>query len=300
MAEFKLTDKMELDTAALRISDQDRMTEFYRDVLGFDFLREENGMAVMGTKENKKEIISLNLNPDAIRGSVRHAGLYHIAILLPTRKDLGSILRHLLEVGYPIDGASEHGYSEAIYLTDPEGNGLEIYRDRPMSEWTINPDGTIDGVTERMDVDGVLAEAEPTYQGMPTGTKVGHVHLSVSDLAKSGAYYQNALGFDLKNDLVPGAKFLAAGNYHHHLGLNIWESQGAAKLADDFLGLDYVTVRLPDLEALIALKDNLSSQGVEFYFNQGKQILQISDPDNMSFWFFVKKSKKENQETVID
>lgn len=174
-------------------------------------------------------------------------GLYHLAILLPSREALAQIFKHFVDNSVPLIGASDHDYSEAIYLEDTEGNGIEIYRDRPVSEWNIKEDGRIIGTTEAMDAEGLYRLAtslEGPYK-MPEGSRMGHVHLSVRKSGISSEFYQNVLQVQDKFS-VRSASWLASGNYHHHLAVNEWGGQGLITRIEGMRGLAYYTVIFED------------------------------------------------------
>lgn len=210
----------------------------------------------------------------------RKTGLFHIAFLLPTRKDLGNTLIHYLQSNAPIDGASDHGYSEALYLTDPEGNGIEVYRDKPKSEWDIREDGEIVGITKEMDAEGVVAAADSQQSSFPTGTIVGHVHLKVADLAQTETFYTQVVGLSLKNNFGNQAKFFAAGDYHHHIGSNTWMGKGVTPMADNDLGLAYYTFVLPDKEAFESLLTHLEKENVSLTLESSRR-LALLDPNGI-------------------
>ena len=194
----------------------------------------------------------------------RTTGLYHLAILLPTRRDLASALVRLAQSRWPLDGASDHLVSEALYLSDPDGNGIEIYRDRARAEWPSR-DGQIEMATLALDLDDVIGELEgatsidPT---VPAGTVIGHVHLQVADINDAEAFYNGVLGFDVTVRGYPGALFVSAGGYHHHIGLNTWQSAGAAPPASGSVGLRSFEVTLPDPAALADVVDRVHRAGL--------------------------------------
>ena len=174
-------------------------------------------------------------------------GLYHLAILLPSREALAQIFKHFVDNAVPLIGASDHDYSEAIYLEDTEGNGIEIYRDRPVSEWDIREDGRIIGTTEVMDAEGLYRLATPLESPykMPEGSRMGHVHLSVRKSGVSSEFYQNVLQVQDKFS-VSSASWLASGNYHHHLAVNEWGGQNLTTRTEGMRGLAYYTVIFED------------------------------------------------------
>ncbi len=237
---FQLSEKTHPGTVSLKVADLDKMKDFYTQIIGLFVIEERENQVFLGTQEGKKSLLILNKvkHPLPI---TRKTGLYHVAFLLPTRKDLGNELLHLLQVKAPIIGASDHGYSEAVYLTDPEGNGIEIYRDKPQETWEITSDGEVPAITIEMDADGVIAASDNTWQGFPEGTKVGHVHLKVADLKKTQDFYTDILGLTLTTNYMDQAKFFATGTYHHHIGSNIWNGRGLKTMAENDLGLEYYT-----------------------------------------------------------
>ena len=228
---YRLPDATHLGRVALQVSDLARSLEYYTTVVGLRVLREGSSGAVLAAADDERPLIELRerrgARPVPRRGRL---GLFHVAILLPDRRALGRVLRNLGELGVQ-PGMSDHFVSEALYLWDPDGLGLEIYADRPRSIWRA--DGKqLYMTTEPLDVAGVLAEADDAPPALPRGTVIGHVHLSVDDIARASAFYHDALGFDSMVWTYPGALFMAAGGYHHHLGTNTW-SRGAPVATED-------------------------------------------------------------------
>ena len=201
--------------------------------------------------------------PDAPRAPSFSTGLFHLAILVPDRAELARSLQRLARAGWRLTGASDHLVSEALYLRDPEGNGIEIYRDRPREEWRRDGD-ELAMATLPLDLESVLGELEedgPPANGMPAGTTMGHVHLQVADIPPVEAFYNGALGLDVMVRSYPGALFLAAGGYHHHLGLNTWQSQGAPAPPEGALGLDHYELVLPSAAERDSAADRLADAG---------------------------------------
>ena len=253
----------DLGKVALKVNDLKKMTQFYQEALGLDLMEEKENSVVLGVAADNTPLVEL-IQLDAPSNRKRTTGLFHLAILLPTRADLGSILYHLLTKKYGIDGASDHGYSEAIYFNDPEGNGIEIYRDKELSAWDVRPDGKIEGVTEAMDADGVIGAMVKIYDGIPAGSIMGHVHLTVHDLVETQQFYENVLGISLKSDFFGQAKFFAAGNYHHHIGSNMWAGKHLPAAEENQPGLAYFTWVVADNVAYEALKGRLVQAEVSF------------------------------------
>lgn len=281
----KINKQMEIGYAELNVSDLDKMTRYYTDTVGLSLIEKTDSRSKLGIAESGKVLLILQKTQDQDNGEVK-AGLFHTAFLLPERRDLGNTLYNLLKNEVAIAGASDHGYSEALYLQDPEGNGIEIYRDKPKEEWVINEDGTIPGVTEQMDAHGVLdsrdEKASPLF---PEGTVVGHMHLSVSDLKESEQFYIDALGMDLKYEYGAQARFIAAGDYHHHIGMNIWAGSGLPKRRSGDLGLRQFTLVLPDRTDIDKLADRLSENG--YPFEREQDSLSVTDPNGIIITFNV-------------
>lgn len=184
---MKLNENTRVGKVVLNVKNMENMKKFYSIILGMPILSESDEEVTFGAEGSNEELLVIR---QADEGTDRRksAGLYHFALLVPERSDLGTILLHLLQIEYPITGASDHGYSEAIYLNDPEGNGIEIYHDKPVAEWDIRDNGEIAGITIQMDAEGVIGTARQEFTGMPEGTIMGHVHLFVSDLKKQNSF----------------------------------------------------------------------------------------------------------------
>ena len=239
------TNNWELGKVVLKVNDLEKMTAFYQEAIGLDILEKQAHATVLGVKSDNAPLVELIEIPKVSSRTVT-AGLYHLAILLPTRGDLGAMLYHLVTKKYDLIGASDHGYSEALYLNDPEGNGIEIYRDKPVEEWDIRPDGRIEGITAAMDTEAVVQSMEKLFAGIPSGTKMGHVHLTVHDLESTEDFYVNVLGIELKSNFFGQAKFFASGNYHHHIGSNVWSGRNLPAPMDTQTGMAYYTWLLPN------------------------------------------------------
>lgn len=246
----------------LYVADLERALRYYQDGLGFKLIRNEGGQAVLGT--GSRRLVTLIEKPGA-RRVPKTTGLYHFAVLLPSRKALAELLVHLAESDVKVDGASDHGVSEALYLTDPDGNGIEIYRDRPRKEWPADDLGKIQMDVEALDIDDLvmtLKDGVPQWQGLPDKTVIGHVHLHVRDLLEAEKFYTRVLGFQLMQRYESGAIFVSAGGYHHHVGLNTWAGAGAPPPPADAAGLRWFEVILPDQAALDAVTARLQEAGV--------------------------------------
>lgn len=254
-----------LGTVRLTVSDLDRSRTFYERAIGLRAAECDDGTLSFGVPGDPA-LIELRGDGAAPRLNRRAPGLYHLAILVPTRVDLAFALARLAVTRWPLDGASDHLVSEALYLSDPDGNGIEIYRDRPRVQWRRS-DGQLQMATLPLDLDDVLAElrdAPGLQEQAPAGTRIGHVHLQVSDIAAAENFYHGVLGFDVMVRGYPGALFVSAGGYHHHLGLNTWHSAGASPAAAGSVGLRAFTIALPDARELAAVVARIESAGVPY------------------------------------
>ncbi|MFC5404948.1 VOC family protein [Cohnella soli] len=260
----------------LKVRDLDRSVKFYTDVIGFKVLGREGNVAQL-TVDGNNVFLELEQIPDAILVPERSAtGLYHFAILVPTREQLGITLRKLAESGIRI-GQGDHLVSEALYLSDPDLNGIEIYCDRPRSEWRTDEAGNIEMGTEAVDIQGLLALAgDKPWTGLPADTILGHIHLHVDHLATAKAFYCDVLGFDLVADMSRrmGANFVSAGGYHHHIGMNIWAGAGAPRPPENGTGLAYYTIVLPSAEQLQTTLDRLGKVGIPVSEHAGYWLVQ--------------------------
>jgi catechol 2,3-dioxygenase len=264
---------------ALAVADLDRSLTFYTEAFGLTLLEREAAGAILGT--GGEPLLLLQEVPGARpfpHDRFGYTGLYHFAVLVPTRADLGRWLRHWLESGHPLPGQGDHLVSEALYLTDPDGNGIEIYRDRPRDTWTW-VGGKVQMATDPVDLRGLLAEADAEGQpwtGLPAGTRLGHMHLQVGDIPQASAFYHGILGFDIVAEM-PSALFISAGGYHHHIGMNIWHSRGAPPQPADVAGLRFYTIDFAsDAGRQEALK-RLDAAGVP-YTAVGNAAIVLEDP----------------------
>jgi catechol 2,3-dioxygenase len=241
--------------------DIDALTAFYARVLGLEVIERGRSLARLGA--GGEALVELEAGKGAPVPAARATGLFHLALLVPDRAELARALHRVARAGWGFTGASDHLVSEALYLDDPEGNGIEVYRDRPRDEWRRSADGELEMATLPLDVEAVLGAlpGEAGDAGMPDGTVVGHVHLRVSDLAAADAFYVGALGFAATVRGYPGALFVAAGGYHHHLGLNTWGSRGAPAPPPGARGLARYRGELPDPASLDVAAARLSDAG---------------------------------------
>lgn len=266
-----------LAEAVLNVKDLASQTAFYQQVLGLEILSQTETEVVLGL--GGKALVHLIQAQES--GEVREQyGLYHLAILLPTRKALADVLKHLADLQIPLVGGADHGYSEALYLEDLEGNGIELYRDKPVATWDIREDGRIIGVTEALaaqDIYELGERVEPFI--LAEGTRMGHIHLSVKDSRKSSQFYQNVLGLEDKFS-VPSASWIAAGDYHHHLAVNEWGGKGLAPRKQGLPGLAYYVIEVASKEELLTIAQRAQEVDAPIKWLTSSQ-LEITDPDGI-------------------
>jgi len=251
-----------LGAIRLRGGDVGLLRDFYERAIGLRALSSNDGITVLGTQDGP--LVELVAAPDAPVRPRGTTGLFHLALLVPNRVDLAHALRRVFDAGWHLSGASDHLVSEALYLSDPEGNGIELYRDRPRAEWTQQGE-EIAMATLPLDLEGLLAEpgADDEAPSMPDGTMLGHVHLQVADLGGASAFWVDGVGFDVTVSSYPGALFVSAGGYHHHVGLNTWAGVGAPSPPPGARGLDRFEVVLPDEASVAAVRERLEASALD-------------------------------------
>jgi len=258
----------------LKVMDIEKMKRFYKEVIGLDVISEDGQKVELGAGGNI--LLKLETMEGATPKQGRYAGLYHFAILLPTREDLGKILIHLHQQGIQL-GSSDHLVSEALYLSDPEGNGIEIYRDRGPEQWNWSND-EVSMTVDPIDSQGLVEEAQKTpepWKGMPDATVMGHIHLHVSNLIEAKNFYVEGLGFEVVSRLGGQALFLADQKYHHHIGMNVWNGVGIPALPEKEAGLHYYTLIMEE-EKRSQVVDNLRTMGIEVVDH--KDYWEVKDP----------------------
>lgn len=257
----------------LTVSDLENMSEFYQDVIGFQLLESENERVLL-TTDGENPLLILEEQKDAVNKPVMSTGLYHFALLLPDEKTLGQYLIHLSESIY-LQGAADHQYSKALYLVDPEGNGIEIYADIPSNKWIEDGKGGYVGATNQLDVVDLFNLAkDEEWSGLPSNTKMGHMHLQVSDLEKSEKFYVDLLGFNIvaKSD---SHLFVSKDGYHHHIGMNIWLGKDIPSPPFNTKGLKHFTVLLEETEWM-QVKENFIKESI--YFVLVDNTIEVDDP----------------------
>ncbi|ELY53975.1 VOC family protein [Natronolimnohabitans innermongolicus] len=280
-----------LGRSALVVDDEPTVTTFYRDVVGLTVLSADSSTTVLGAGETP--LLELRHGSDASARPADAAGLFHNAFLLPSRAALGDALARVRD-RWELTGASDHGVSEALYLNDPEGNGVELYCDRPREEWPRDDDGGIRIGSWALDLEPIAAAATaagggtdggaaddatdaPAADGVPPETTLGHVHLEVSSLEAARRFYVDTLGLDVKT-ATPRALFLAAGDYHHHLAVNTWNGR-SAPAPDGSRGLSWTELVVPSSDALEAIRRRLEESGVTV--DERETGLGFVDPDGL-------------------
>ncbi len=263
----------------LRVPDVLPALGFYRDVLGFRVIREDESFALLSASGHYPAQIILTGQRGARRKPARTTGLYHVAIRFGNRRALARVFRRLAEHGWPLSGNADHGVSEALYLPDADNNGIELYVDRPPEEWPYDENGQVRMMTEALDVPALLATAQDgaPWDGIDPLTDIGHIHLQVSRLRAAEAFYCDVLGLDVTQRSYPGALFVAAGGYHHHIGLNTWIGEGAPPPPPDAIGLiEYALVIPEGWEAAI---DRIQAAGGQVEDHPDGAV--VRDPDGI-------------------
>ena len=261
---------------SLNVADLDRQRAFYEETIGLRELDSSDGAVRLGAAGTP--VVELVEARSAPPRPPRTSGLFHLAVLVPGRRDLAGSLRRVVRSGWSLTGASDHLVSEALYLNDPEGNGIEIYRDRPRDQWRYCG-GELEMSTLPLDVEGLAGELDEDHageNGVPPETRLGHVHLNVGDLDDAEAFYHGLLGLDVTVRGYPGALFLSSGGYHHHLGLNTWAGAGAPPPPQGALGLRRFELLVDDEEELDELERRLREAGAES--SREQEGLELADP----------------------
>jgi catechol 2,3-dioxygenase len=257
---FRLPDETYIDSVRLQVADLERSIAYYTAVMGMHVVSRGDNTAEMGSKSDGRPLIRLVENPTA-RAVPRRGllGLYHFAVLLPDRASLGRFVAHLGEIG-AYAGMSDHLVSEAVYLTDPDGLGIEVYADRSRDSWRLI-EGQLEMATKPLDVADIISAAGGAkWDGMPAGTRIGHVHFHVGNIDQAAKFYHEGLGMDKIVWNYPGALFMSAGGYHHHVGTNTWAA-GAAPASDEDARLLEWELVVPDSQAVEAAAASLATAG---------------------------------------
>jgi catechol 2,3-dioxygenase len=268
---------IEMGAVALAVGDLARSLDYYRRILGLELLEGDGERAVLGVPG--RVLVELEARPGG-RRAADAADLFHFALLVPSREGLGQQLQHFIDSDTELTGAAEHFVSEALYLRDPDGHGIEVYRDRPRQDW-YEGDKFLLG-TAQMDVESVLEagrRAPGRWDGIDSGTVMGHIHLETTDLARSKAFYAGRLGFDVMMDMAQ-ASFMSVGGYHHHLAVNTWGRRSRPAARDGgAIALLHYEIGLPDHAALARLASGLGQDAPQ------AGALEIDDPDGIRVRF---------------
>ncbi|MDJ0391289.1 VOC family protein [Roseomonas sp. E05] len=249
---------MRIGRVRLRVRDLATVSGFYQDVLGLVPVEQSIGRLALGLPG--VPLLELTGDPSLAPLDRRQAGLFHTAFLLPDRASLGRWLGFVAQRRISLLGASDHGVSEAIYLADPEGNGIEVYADRPVATWR-SAGGQLAMPSEPLDLQDLLGAGDGAWMGMPAGTVIGHVHLQVGDTAAAERYYRDILGFEV-TCRYPGGSFFGAGGYHHQLAANTWNSRRAGSRPERMVGLDSVEIVVPDAAVRDAIEERARAAGL--------------------------------------
>ncbi|WP_240377950.1 VOC family protein [Bacillus piscicola] len=259
----------------IKVSNLERSLTYYQEMIGFSILEQTETTAKL-TADGKTNILSLEQPAEPSPKQPNTTGLYHFAILLPHRSDLANIVQHFIEKNVRL-GSSDHLVSEALYLTDPDGNVMEVYTDRDPASWQWN-NGEVAMTVDPLDFRDLLSEVkqEESWQGLPAGTIMGHIHLHVSELQQTEEFYTKGLGFEVVNRFGDQALFISTGSYHHHIALNTWMGIGAPAPAKNSVGLEFYTLILPNEKSREKVAENLEKIGASVTEEKGTFI--TSDP----------------------
>jgi catechol 2,3-dioxygenase len=266
---------MRVGMVTLRVKNLDKVADYYRDVIGLTVMQRSAATAKLGT--SGLTLLVLEARPDAAIEPRNAAGLYHTAFLMPTRKDLARWLVHAASHRVKLSGFADHLVSESVYLDDPEGNGIEVYADRDPSQWQWS-EGSVKMATDELNIPDLLSLTNPRvpdYAGAPEGLRIGHMHLRVGDLAQAANFYRVAIGLDPTRSRS-GAAFLSSGRYHHHLGMNVWQSQGAGRRDDQMTGLAWFSLVTDKPDILAAQEQRLRKGSAQVTALAGG--LETADP----------------------
>lgn len=269
--------KIYLAEVALNVRDLARQTAFYTQVLGLEILSQSDQEVILGAGGKALVHLIQTNREETVKSSY---GLYHMAILLPSREDLADVFKHIAELNVPFVGAADHGYSEALYLEDPEGNGIELYRDKPVTEWDIREDGRIIGVTEELSAQEIYDmghQVDPFV--IARDTRMGHIHLSVKNSKEATSFYQTVL--DLADKFtIPSASWIASGDYHHHLAVNEWGGKHLANREKELPGLAYYVVEVASKDDLVAIAERAKGNGAPVSWVTSSELM-FQDPDGI-------------------
>ncbi|NMO96106.1 VOC family protein [Paenibacillus lemnae] len=268
-----------LGEVSLRIRDLDTSVAFYTEVVGLKLLKQEGNVAQLSADGTTPLVILEAVEGLQVQPERSAAGLYHFAILVPDRSTLGLVVRNLSKHRIAV-GQGDHLVSEALYISDPDNNGIEIYADRPRETWKWSDNGEVQMATDPVDVDGLLAASQNLeWRGLPAETVIGHVHFHVSDLVQARHFYCDILGFEITAHYGGAALFIAAGQYHHHIGLNTWAGLGVPNTPADAAGMNDFTVIMPDTAELFKVIERVQAFGLPLEKRDGT--VYVTDPSGI-------------------
>lgn len=281
---FRLDPHMQLGYVTLRVQSLEKQRAFYQDAFGLHVIEERSDRLVLSV-DNVHPLIVLQASENVVQKPDHTTGLYHLALLIPTRADLAYVIAHLIQKGIRFDGASDHLFSEAFYLTDPEGNGIEIYRDRPRSDWPRTESGELVSASDPIDFQGIMALQDENRQwtGFPEETILGHMHLHVGQLHEAATFYLDILGLEEITRFHESALFMSAGGYHHHIAANIWQGVGAVLPPENATGLVEYSLILSTEKESQKLLTHLAEKNIEITHEE--KGFSILDPNNMRMFF---------------
>ncbi|MFX3674942.1 MAG: VOC family protein [Paenisporosarcina sp.] len=282
--DFQLDPQMHLGYVTLRVKALEKQRTFYHDLFGLHILEETKNRLVLSA-DNVHPLIVLQEEENVVPKPARTTGLYHLALLVPTREDLAHVISQLIQKDVRFDGASDHLFSEAFYLTDPEGNGIEIYRDRPRTEWPRSESGELISASDPIDFKGIMSlqDTNRLWTGFPEGTILGHMHLHVSNIKNAGTFYLELLGLEEITRFHESALFMSVGGYHHHIAANIWQGSGASLPPKNSTGLIEYSLVLSSEKENLKLLSHLIELNVDI--TQEEKGFSISDPNNARMFF---------------
>ncbi|MGI8594380.1 MAG: VOC family protein [Solirubrobacteraceae bacterium] len=289
-----LDPRVHVGTVNLRVSDLDSL-DFYSGVLGL-LVMTQNSAGVTLSADGRRPLLLLQLKQGLSPPPPGATGLFHTAIRYPTRAALADALRRIDEADLRLDGASDHGVSEALYLTDPAGAGVELYWDRPREAWPRPSEGRVAMFTEPLDLSDLLAQADPAADlvgPVDPAVEVGHVHLKVSDVERSERFYSEVVGLDVTERTGEEAAFLSAGGYHHHIGMNVWHSRGGPPPPPGTTGLGGFTLAFPDEEALGTAVERIRATGAAELVEFDDGAVLLHDPDAIAVELGVERSRAQ-------
>ena len=275
---------MKLQYITLRVKSLAKQIQFYHEVLGLNVLEQDANQVTLSAN-NIHPLIVLQQDENVVQKPTNTIGLYHLALLVPSREDLAYVIKHLQLQGVRFDGASDHLFSEAFYLTDPEGNGIEIYRDRPRTEWPRSENGELVAASNPIDLPGIMSllDENRTWSGLPRETILGHLHLQVSQLKDAGNFYLHVLGLEEITRFHDSALFMSAGGYHHHIAVNTWNVRGATLPPEYSTGIMNYSITLSSKNEMDKFINHLKELHLEI--QQNEKGFSILDTNKIRIFF---------------